>query len=156
MQCVNTLTGFPAFFRAICRKRFNPCCPIIRQCSASSSAISLAVRKASATFSSTVFPSAIFFSWRSTAQERLTAVGLAAFSCAAALARCSSNSGIAGRAAAASIAARYIPYPALAPIRPAPRTCISRIAAAICSTVRTSSITKRCGKNRWSISCTTH
>ena len=35
-----------------------------------------------------------------------------------------------------------MPYPALAPINPAPRTCISRIAVAICSTVATSSITK--------------
>ena len=29
-----------------------------------------------------------------------------------------------------------MPYPALAPINPAPRTCISRIAVAICSTLR--------------------
>ena len=36
----------------------------------------------------------------------------------------------------------------LAPIKPAPRTCISRIAIAICATVLTFSITKRCGKKR--------
>src|SRR5215813_10690293 len=86
----------------------NPCCPIIRQCSASSSAIESAVRSARATFSSAVFPAAIFRNCRSIAQERFTAVGLVALSWAAAPAMCSSNESF----PVASSAARYMPYPA--------------------------------------------
>ena len=73
-----------------------------------------------------------------------TAVGLVAFNCAAAAASSSSNE----VGDAAPSVARYIPYPAAAPMSPAPRTCISLIALAISSTVRTSSITKRCGRKR--------
>ena len=67
----------------------------------------------------------MLFNCRSMAQARFTAVGLVAFNCPR------RPPVVSNEARAASSVARYIPYPAAAPISPAPRTCISLIALAI-------------------------
>ncbi len=73
----------------------------------------------------------------STAQRRLTAVGRACERRVAQALRWAMGSVL----RLAAQAARNIPYPAVAPMHPAPRTCMSRMAQVVSSTFRRSSMT---------------
>ena len=87
---------------------------------------------------------------RSSAQNRLTAVGRLAASSAIAASSAAWNSPIEPKVGRPDSTAT--PYAAAQPIAGAPRTTMSRIAAATSAAVSQATYSKRCGSSRWSIS----
>ena len=119
--------------------------------SASSSAMAWAVTLAICRFSSGELPRVMAASWRSTAHARLEAVGRVRFKAVAASDMNVSKSSVSF--AGASQAASHMPYPAVAPMSPAPRTSMFRMASQSALNDVIVAVSKRWGNTCWSMTC---